>query len=50
MRTAIILVIFSLCSGFVQAQTTTEEAEAIKATLTAMWDAMGKGDLDRYAS
>jgi ketosteroid isomerase-like protein len=50
MRTAIILFLLSLCGGFAHAQTPAEEAEAIKAALTAMWDAIGKGDLDGYAS
>jgi ketosteroid isomerase-like protein len=39
-----------LCTGFLLAQTETQEAEEIKATLTAMWDAIGRGDLERYAS
>jgi ketosteroid isomerase-like protein len=27
-----------------------KDKDAVKATLIAMWDALGKGDLDRYAS
>lgn len=31
-------------------QSTDAEAEAVKATLIAMWDAIEKGDVERYAS
>jgi ketosteroid isomerase-like protein len=50
MKAAFILVIISLCTGLLLAQTETKEGEEIKVTLAAMWDAIEKGDLERYAS
>ncbi len=51
MRTVFAFLILMLSSSYVFPESSTaKEAEAVKATLVAMWDAIEKGDLDRYAS
>jgi ketosteroid isomerase-like protein len=50
MRTLFSLLIFMLSSSHVFAESAaSKEAEEVKAALVAMWDAIEKGDLDRYA-
>ena len=51
MRTAIAFLILLLSSSYMFAESSTsQESEEVEATLIAMWDAIEKGDLDRYAS
>ncbi len=50
MKTACTILICSLYSCSLFAQAETQDAGDVKASLTAMWDAIGEGDLDRYAS
>ena len=48
---SIIIVLLSIMTSTAMAQSAgSHEAEEIKATLVDMWDAIEKGDLDRYAS
>jgi ketosteroid isomerase-like protein len=52
MKTSYAIVLCSFWTGLLLAQTQTQiqDEDEIKATLTAMWDAIGKGDLERYGS
>jgi ketosteroid isomerase-like protein len=52
MKTSYAIVLCSFWTGLLLAQTRTQmrDEDEIKATLTAMWDAIGKGDLERYGS
>ncbi len=50
MKTLFSLLILMLSSSYLFAESAaSKEAEEVKATLVAMWDAIEKGDLDRYA-
>jgi ketosteroid isomerase-like protein len=46
----IILLLLIPRTGFGQSQTDADAASEVRETLIAMWDAIEKGDLDRYAS
>ena len=51
MRVALFLTLASLLLTVpISAQDNSSDAEAVKATLVAMWDAVEQGDLERYAS
>ena len=51
MKTAIAFLTLLLSSSYLFAESSTsQESEEVEATLIAMWDAIEKGDLDRYAS
>lgn len=51
MKYVLCLIFLGLGAGFAFAQTDpSQEAEAVIATLVDMWDAVEKGDLERYAS
>lgn len=51
MRRLIYLVVFgALFQGWMVAQTPSSDAEAVKKTLAAMWEAIEEGDLQKYAS
>ena len=50
MRALLSLLILMFSSSYLFAESeASKEAEEVKATLVAMWDAIEKGDLDRYA-
>jgi ketosteroid isomerase-like protein len=50
MRTTLLLTLCFLAALPAAAQNSEDDAEAVKATLVAMWDAIEQADLERYAS
>ncbi len=46
----ILILLLSMASCQPQPHSTAADEAAVKATLTAMWDAIEKGDADRYAT